>query len=178
MNKSGGKELPALIIIDVQQGLFEKLTPIYQAERFLENLDLLIESARQAGVPVIYIQHSNNKTLIKGSDAWRLHPAIQPLDGEDVIHKLHGDAFIDTNLHEILQASNVNVLVLTGLVTHGCVRATSLGAIKKGYQVILISDGHSNFSKDAPGLIEKWNRTLSEKGAQIVATREVQFETG
>ena len=66
-------------------------------------------------------------------------------------------------------------MVITGLVTHGCVRATSLGAIKLGYDVILVSDGHSSYSKDAPRLIEKWNNTLEENGAKVLDTASVNF---
>ena len=112
---------------------------------------------------------------MKGSDAWQLHPEIQPLADEDIIYKLHGNAFKDTSLHDELEKRNVSVVIVTGLVTHGCVKATSLGAIDKGYKVILVSDGHSNFSKDAPQIIEKWNQVISEKGAELIGTQNVNF---
>jgi nicotinamidase-related amidase len=175
MQKNSKQNNMVLLVIDVQKGLFEKITPIYQAETFLENLNTLIDRARQQGVPVIFIQHANDNTLVKGSDAWQLHPQIQPLADEMVIHKLHGDAFIETSLEDELQKRNAGVVFITGLVTHGCVRATSLGAIQHGYKVMLVSDGHSSFSKDALKLIEKWNRTLSERGATLVETHNVDF---
>jgi len=74
-----------------------------------------------------------------------------------------------------LAESDVNTLVITGLVTHGCVRATTLGALEEGYQVILVEDGHSNFSVDAPKLIEKWNQTLHKKGAELLGSEKVEF---
>jgi len=172
MNK---KSTMALLVIDVQKGLFERSTPIYEAKQVLENINTLINNARQEGVPVFFIQHANKDTLVKGSDAWQLHPDIQPLDDEDIIHKLYGNAFKDTGLHDELEKRNVRLLVVTGLVTHGCVQATSLGAIEKGYKVMLVSDGHSNFSKDAPQLIEKWNQAISEKGAELIGTQKVNF---
>ena len=175
MQKNGKPTNTALLVIDVQQGLFEKATPIYQAETFLENLNTLIDRARQQAVPVIFIQHSNEKLLIKGSDAWQLHPKIQPLANEVIIHKLHGDAFIETCLEDELQQRGVGVVFITGLVTHGCVRATSLGALQHGYKVMLVRDAHSNFSKDAPQLIEKWNKALDERGAELVETQDVDF---
>ena len=175
MDKNSKQSKTAMIVVDVQKGLFEKSTPIYNAERVLENINTLINKARQFGVPVIFIQHSNNNTLLKGSDAWQLHPKIRPLDDEEIIHKLHGNAFKDTSLHEVLEKRNVSELVVTGLVTHDCVKATSLGTIDKGYKVVLVSDGHSNYSKDAPQLIEKWNRAISEKGAEIIRTQDVDF---
>ena len=178
MNKNSNQDNTALLVIDVQMGLFEKSTPIYKAEQVLENINILMKNARQAGVPVIFIQHSNDKFLVKGSGAWQLHPEIRPLDNEVIVHKLHGNAFEGTSLRDELQKRQVSELVVTGLVTHGCVRATSLGAIKEGYRVVLVSDGHSNYSKDAAKLIEKWNQELSEKGAELVKTQDISFARG
>jgi nicotinamidase-related amidase len=64
---------------------------------------------------------------------------------------------------------------MTGLVTHGCVKATCLGAIEEGYKVVLVSDGHSSYSKDAAQLIEKWNQAIGEKGADLIEAQKVRF---
>jgi len=101
----------ALLVIDVQQGLFKKSTPIYQADVLLENINLLIDRAHQAGVPVFYIQHSGSKTLVKGSQDWQLHPELQPQKKDIIVHKQHGNAFEDTNLKELLKSRNCNYLV-------------------------------------------------------------------
>jgi nicotinamidase-related amidase len=114
----------ALLVIDVQRGLFRKSTPVYQAEELLQNISFLIERAHHGGSPVFYIQHSDLRTLVKGSDDWQLHPQLQPQAIDYIVHKQHGDAFEDTNLEEALQVRNVSSLIITGLVTHGCVRAT------------------------------------------------------
>jgi nicotinamidase-related amidase len=92
---------------------------------------LLIRNARQADAPVFFVQHANRGTLTAGSQAWQLHPAIQPLAGETVIHKRHGDAFEETDLQAALVARGVRTLVVTGLVTHGCVKATCVGALER-----------------------------------------------
>ena len=165
----------ALLVIDVQKGLFEKSTPIYKADELLENINSLINRARQAGVPVLFIQHSSSKILEKGSDGWQLHPRVQPLADEPIIHKLHGNAFEDTTLQEELTKRKVSSVVVTGLVTHGCVKATCLGALDLGYQLVLVSDAHSSYSKDAAQMIEKWNNALHEKGALLQQTRQVEF---
>jgi nicotinamidase-related amidase len=175
MDKEIEQNKTALLVIDVQQGLFNKSTSIFQADQLLDNINLLINKARSQRVPVIFVQHADEKNLVKGSRAWRLHPEIQPLYGEVIIHKRHGNAFIDTNLQSELEEQKVNILVIAGLVTHGCVRATSLGAIDRGYKVVLVSDAHSNYSKDANQIIKKWNRIISEKGADLVETNEVDY---
>ena len=178
MNKNtspGNIENTALLVIDVQQGLFERATKVYQAEQFLENLNRLMDEAREADTPVIFVQHENQKTLLKGSAAWKLHPKIQPLEGEPVIHKQHGNAFQETDLQAELASQEVGTLLITGLVTQGCVRATCLGALKLGYRVILVSDAQSTFSKEAENIIHKWNASLNDVGVEILMTSEVDF---
>lgn len=175
MNQQTEQSEIALLVIDVQKGLFEKSTPIYNAKLLLENINSLINKARQEGIPVVFVQHSNPKILEKGSDAWQFHPEIQPLAEEVVIHKLHGNAFQGTNLREELEKRDVSILVTTGLVTHGCVRATCLGAMDEGYKVVLVSDGHSSYNKDAAQLIEQWNRAIREKGADVIEAQRVRF---
>ena len=166
----------ALLVIDVQQGLFEKSTPIYKADKLLENINTLVDRAHASGAPVIYVQHSAAKHLVKGSAEWQLHPQLQPLRTDTIIHKQHGNAFEDTPLDEILRARDVTTVVVAGLVTHGCVRATCLGARELGYNVILVQDGHSSYSKDAAKLIEEWNEKLSAKQIEVRATSEITFE--
>ena len=165
----------ALLVIDVQQGLFQRSTPIHQADQVLANINALIGRARRANVPVIFIQHSGEDSLRYGSAEWQLHPAIQPLPGEPIIHKLEGNAFLGTSLGPELEKRQITSLTVCGLVTHGCVKATTLGALDAGYQVLLVSDAHSNFSKDAPKLVKKWNQILSQKGSRLAETKDVTF---
>ncbi len=166
----------ALLVIDVQQGLFNKPTPIYQDKALLENINLLADRAHQAGVPVCYVQHSDKKALVKGSKDWQLHPRLHPLEGDIFIHKQHGNAFEGTDLEEEMKSRNIDSVVVTGLVTHGCVRATCLGAIKQGYEVVLVKDGHSSYSQKAAQLIEEWNQKLSTASVELALTSEIKFE--
>jgi nicotinamidase-related amidase len=165
----------ALLVIDVQQGLFRKSTPIYKADELLENINLLVDRAHGAGAPVFYIQHSDNRTLVKGSQDWQLHRGLQPQRMDSIIHKQHGNAFEDTNLDTLLKSKNITHLVIAGLVTHGCVKATCLGARQLGYNVILVTDGHSSYSKDAGRLIEEWNQKLGAQNCELKAASEIAF---
>jgi nicotinamidase-related amidase len=164
----------ALLVIDVQKGLFKKSTPIYKAEQLLENINALIRRAGRAGAPVLYIQHAN-KMLVEGTDDWELHPELERLEAGVAIHKRQGNAFQDTNLREELEAREIRRLVITGLVTHGCVKATCIGAKSQGYEVVLVKDGHSSYSKQAAKLIAEWNEKLSEGTVELGATEEIAF---
>ena len=182
MNQEKGMPIPpiqgqatALLVIDVQHGLFRKSTPIYRAEPLLNTVATLIERAHAASVLVVYIQHASDKVLPFGSTDWQLHPRLHPGEGDLVVHKQHGNAFEDTPLHADLASRGIKRVIVAGLVTHGCVKATCLGALELGYEVVLAADGHSSYSKDAARLIEEWNRKLSEAGAVVAPAGQIAF---
>ena len=166
----------ALLVIDVQQGMFEKSTRVYQAEQLIRNITTLVRAAQRVGAPVIYIQHSGERDLIQGTHEWQFHPDLLKLDPDATVHKQYGNAFQETGLDEILKARGVDTLVVTGMVTHGCVKATSLGGLAAGYKVILVADAHSSYSQKAGELIEEWNAKLEKQGAVLKTTSEVHFE--
>ncbi len=159
----------------MQQGLFKKSTPIYKADELLENINTLVGRAHESDVPVFYIQHSDARNLVKGSADWQLHTQLQPQHKDYIIHKQHGNAFEDTRLEETLRSLQVDTVVVAGLVTHGCVKATCIGAQEVGLNVILVQDGHSSFSQDAAGLIDKWNEKLSARHIAVRPTAEIMF---
>lgn len=71
-------------------------------------------------------------------------------------------------MKQILEKLKVDTVVITGLVTHGCVQAACYGAKKNGLEVILIGDGHSSYHKDAPELIKEWNDKISQDGMKVM----------
>ena len=171
--QSRAGQAAALLVIDVQHGLFRKSTPIFRAEPLLDTITTLVERAHAAGVLVVYIQHTSDKVLPFGSADWQLHPRLRPGEGDLVLHKQHGNAFEDTPLHTMLVERGVGRVIVAGLVTHGCVKATCLGALALGYTVTLAADGHSSYSKDAAPLILEWNCKLGEAGARVMPAAQI-----
>ena len=171
----GNPQKSALLIIDVQRGLFANPTPVYKEEELLDNILDLVDHAHQAGVPVVYIQHCGQKSLIKGSQEWQLHPRLQPERKDWLVYKENSNAFEGTKLGEILASQGVGRVVATGMVTHGCVKNTCLGGLKEGYAVVLAGDAHSNYSKDAANILDKWNEQLAGKGVSVVNSAEITF---
>ncbi|MHB8107348.1 MAG: isochorismatase family protein [Candidatus Cryosericum sp.] len=168
---------PALLIIDMQRGLFEKELPIYDEDRLLANINLLADKAHAAKVPVFWIQHCSEKTLVEGTDGWKLHKAFIPSKADSFIRKHHSNAFQDTPLKAELDALHVRTVVVAGLVTHGCVQHTCNGAHELGYDVVLVKDAHSNFNVKARDVINEWNASLSKDGiVRLQSTVEVEFE--
>ena len=165
----------ALLVIDVQRGIFEQRIKVYKAEEMLRKINRLAEKAHQAGAPVVYIQHSNDNYLKYGSKLWQFHSEIKPKPGDLHIHKQHGNAFLETELEARLRDLGVERIVCCGLVTHGCVRATCQGGIDREFEVVLATDAHSNYSKDAEKIIKKWHKELSNEGVTLLASEEISF---
>jgi nicotinamidase-related amidase len=165
----------ALLVIDVQQGIFSRLTPVYNERLLLSNINTLIERFSQSGAKVYLVQHSNQKTLIAGTRNWKFHPDLNTSKADSVIHKTHGNAFKETNLKQTLDSHGIQKIMVTGLVTNGCVRATCIAGREFGFHVILVEDGHSSYSKVAAKLIRDWNRKLSEDFVDLYPTSDIKF---
>ena len=165
----------ALFVIDVQQALFSRPTPIHDAETLLNIINSLIDRWDQAGGLIVYVQHSNKNLLAKGTTGWQIHPSIRVVEAGVRVYKLHGNAFEETELSSTLASRGIEQVVITGLVTQGCVKATCLGALALDYRVVLVKDGHSNYRKDADKIIKMWNRKLVEKGVRLISADGIEL---
>ena len=134
-----------LLVIDVQQGMFNLSRPLYRSAYILVGIKKLIQNAKINNVPVIFIQHcGKEKSLFeKGTPGWQIHPAIAPNESKIIIEKKYSDAFQDTNLNSTLKELSVETLIICGLVTEGCVDTTVRRAFSLGYKVVVVSDCHS-----------------------------------
>ncbi|WP_327098829.1 cysteine hydrolase [Nocardia vinacea] len=173
----------ALIVIDVQNGVVGEA---YQRDRVVANIGTLVEKARQDGVPIIWVQHSSEE-LVPGTVAWEYVPELVCAESEPLVHKRFGDSFEDTELAEVLARAGVGHLVVTGAETDACIRSTIHGAFVRGYDVTLVSDGHTTFDKSEWGapapeqVIAHTNlywRYQSAPGrtAAVAETKDVRFE--
>ena len=171
----GNTAKTALLVIDMQQGLFDKSQPVYKADQLLDNVLLLVEQAHAAGAAVFYIQHCDKRDLAEGSAGWQLHPRLQPVGQDFHLLKEKSNSFEGTDLDEILKSKGVTDLVITGLVTHGCVKNGCLGAKEHGYRVTLVKDGHSSFSNEAAELIDEWNEKLIAEGVEVKEAAKIVF---
>ncbi len=113
----------ALVVIDVQQGLFAGKAPLYRGDELLRNIAGLLARARADGVPVFHVRHDGGPghLLAKGSDGWPHHPAVAPRAGEAIVDKRQSSAFHDTDFHTRLRVSGIDRLVVAGIQTEMCV---------------------------------------------------------
>ncbi|MFX0105813.1 MAG: cysteine hydrolase family protein [Candidatus Hodarchaeota archaeon] len=144
-------EKTALLIIDVQNGLFNiEDFPIYQEEILISNIQHLLKKAHKAKVPIFYIQHndSKGKRLESGTENWKIHPDVAPRNEDIIIQKYHSDSFMNTTLEEELNKYGITRLVIAGLATPMCIDTTVRSAFSHGYGVTLIQDAHSTIDSE------------------------------
>jgi nicotinamidase-related amidase len=164
----------ALGVIDVQNSLIDEGP--WQPEQLLERVEALIQKARAAGAPIVFVTDRN--VVPDGA----IHPRLSVSDDDLRVEKSHLNAFEETPLDALLRAQGVTRFVVAGLQTDYCVNATCRGGAALGYDVVLVSDAHStNDAPDVPAtqIIAEHNTALSdlklergsvrtEPGAQIV----------
>jgi nicotinamidase-related amidase/RimJ/RimL family protein N-acetyltransferase len=174
----------ALLVVDVQNGA---VADAHERDTVVANIAGLVEKARGAGVPVVWVQHSNEH-LVPGSDAWRIVPELTPEEREPLVEKTYGDSFEDTVLENVLAELRVGRLLVVGAQTDACIRSTLHGALVRGYDATLVSDAHTTEDQSAWGapapeqVIAHTNlywsdQTAPGRTAGTVETKDVDFAT-
>ncbi len=148
---------PALLLIDFVQAYFDTDCPLYADVQAELDVALQVRSvARDAGIPVVY---TNVVFTPGGLDGGRFFQKVEPLrnfqrgsamgawpagltpdDNELIVSKQYPSAFFGTSLVATLNAAGVDTVILTGLTTSGCVRATCVDAISYGFIPLVVSD--------------------------------------
>ncbi len=140
MTDTDSKTRPsALLVVDVQNGNTEGG---YQRDAVIGRIRTLIDRAKSAGAPVIWIQHEAGP-FKPGSDAWQIVEEVRPAEGETVIGKQYLDSFAETPLRKELDQLGVGHLVICGAATDACIRSTAARALIEGYDTTLVADGHT-----------------------------------
>jgi ureidoacrylate peracid hydrolase len=163
----------ALIVVDVQndfcaeEGVFGKTgSDLSMVREMIPRLKRLIEGARSAGVPVIFVQaiydpvylpaawHERNARLnfevprcLSGSWGADFYE-VAPLKDETVVRKHRYSAFVDTELDLILRSRQIQTVIVTGVATNICVESTSRDAFMRNYYVAVVDDASAAYSRE------------------------------
>ncbi|MER7402197.1 isochorismatase family protein [Streptomyces sp. NPDC000070] len=157
----------ALVLVDLQVGLLTGEDAVPEADSLLDRLRPLAEKARALGVPVIHVQDDDLGDA--DSEEWQIHPRLGVEEGDLKVRKAECDAFHETQLDELLRSRGIRHLVVAGLVTELCIDSTCRKAVTLGYDVTLVSDGHSTPAKHLPfeAIIDHHHRILDGYGVYI-----------
>jgi ureidoacrylate peracid hydrolase len=164
---SAPPELPALLVIDMQNGFVHpdgsiprNDKPMLEVERVVTETVDLVAAAREAGLPVIYTAHvfrpdyvdvpsrlrvrdifnQDDETLVRGSWDAAIADELKPLDSEPVVEKNRYDAFLYTDLELILRTLGIGRLLVCGVATNVCVESTVRSAEQRDFGVTVASD--------------------------------------
>lgn len=179
-------ERPALIIIDVVRAYFEPASPLYADFKAMRaSCERLLTAARGAAIPVIFTNVSYApdgrdggvfyrklpalKVFERGNPLAEFLPSLGPVAEELVITKNYASAFFGTSLASTLTAMRVDTLLISGLSTSGCVRATALDACQHGFLPFVVRDacGDRHPAPHAANLFD-----LQAKYAEVIGEAE------
>ena len=129
----------ALLVIDMQQGVVEGC---HDAHGVIERINDLSRRMAEAGAPLIFIQHEDDE-LVRESAAWQLADGLELPEGAVRLAKTYRDSFEATDLQGMLEEASVSRVVVVGAHSDYCVQTTTLSALIHGFDVALVSDGHT-----------------------------------
>ena len=161
----------ALLVIDVQRSLLDEGP--WQGDELLATVRQLIDRAREAGALVVFIRDSRVEP--DGS----IDSSLHPLPGDLMVTKDFCDSFLDTGLHETLQAGGIGTLVVCGMQTDYCIDTTCRRAASLGYRVLLASDAHTTFDRDflsAENIVRHHNQILGHFAAAAGSVRTIEAD--
>jgi len=150
---------PALLVIDFVQAYLVKDSPLYAGvEAARDGAAVLLGAARAAGIPVL---HTNVVYQPGGRDGGvffrkvpalasfeagahpqlaAFAPGLEPVAGETVISKQYASAFFGTSLASTLTTLGIDTVLIAGLSTSGCVRASAVDCCQHGFVPVVVRD--------------------------------------
>ena len=175
----------ALLVIDMQVGCFSGNPPRRDEAGTVSRINALAQALRPQGL-VVFIQHTDaDEGYPRGTPPWQLLPALLQEAGDLTVEKTACDAFLETELHTILQHRGVDELYLAGCATDFCVDTTVRAAAALGYRVTVASDAHTTRDRPhlpADKLIEHhnylWRDLLlpRKQTVRVLSTRQILAE--
>lgn len=152
------KRKTAVLIMDYQNEIVQML-PQEQQEVLLQRAKQVLDGARRAALPVIYVvvrfrdgypevsprnkgfsSIKESARLREGTSGADIHPQVASRQGEVIVTKRRVGAFSTTDLATVLKAKEIDTLVLFGIATSGVVLSTLRWAADMDYELIVLSD--------------------------------------
>lgn len=180
---------PALIVIDMARAYFAPDAPLYLGpdvgKAVLASVGRLVRGARQDHVPVIFTEVRYGAGGVDGGIFFRKVPAlrcfedgnawgefmapIKPTNGDIIVTKHYASSFFGTSLASTLTALRVDTLIVCGVSTSGCVRATAVDACQHGFVPLVVRDACGDRS---PAVHEANLFDLQQKYAEVRSEAE------
>jgi len=141
-----------LILIDYQNTYTQGVMELDGWADALEAAADLLARARTAGAKVIHVINDGGEGTPYDirAEIGRIHPRVAPVQGEPTVVKGKPNAFLDTELGELVDQADRGKLIIAGFMTHMCVAFTAQGAFLRGNHATVVADASATRSLQTP----------------------------
>lgn len=147
---------PAILVIDMSQAFVEPsfhLAGAVRPEETIHSILKLVSAGRAQRIPILFTTmrtpHNEaewgrwRRTTLRThpellqDETWKIIRELTPQPGESVIYKNRPSGFFGTSLASLLIYQEIDTVIVTGMTTSGCVRATVVDAFSYNFRVIV-----------------------------------------
>lgn len=171
----------ALLVVDMQVGLFHGPDRPHDGERVLANINRLIHRAHEAGAPVYAVRHTGpaGSPIAPDAPLAALLPELAiDTQRDTVFDKTRPSCFAGTRLAGWLHAAAIGEIVVAGMKTQYCIDTTCRAAGDLGLRAVLVADAHTcmdTLELPAERIVAHHNATLGGPFATLTTTEACGF---
>lgn len=156
---------PALLLVDLSCGFTDPESPLgCECDTVIDANRVLLDAFRERGLPVFFttvVYDTPDQApvfrrrlpalnlLARGSHQVDIDPRLRPAAGETLVEKQYASAFFGTDLLLRLHRAGADSLVVTGLTTSGCVRATAVDGLQHDFPVRVVREAVGDRNRQA-----------------------------
>lgn len=170
-----------LIVVDMINDFVTGKFGSDRARNIVPNIVSLVNKARKAGIPVIFLRDAHNaddremaiwgEHAMKNTQGSEIIPELKPQKNDIVLEKNWYSAFVNTKLPEILKKLNADTLIFTGVSTDICVQNNVAPAYFSGYKTIVPRDCTASIDEESYELSLKYMKNIF--GTEITTSDKV-----
>jgi len=188
-NRLGFGVRPAVLVVDLCRAFTDPDRPLgTECTSIIEQVNRIVRAARRSDRPVIFStvrydrpdfadagiwgrKIGGHTDLGAAGDGWQFDPRLETGQGDSWLVKKYASCFFGTDLGSRLVADGVDTLVICGVTTSGCVRASAVDAIQHGFRPVVVRDAVGDRWQDAH---DQSLRDLAAKYADVSDAAEVE----
>ena len=179
---------PALVVVDMCRGFIDTSSPLgFECKELIQANIILVDRFREMNLPIIFTttiyRDASEASVFRskipalnilkpGSEETSFLRELSPSSNELLVEKKFASAFFQTNLADELYKMNVDSIVVSGVTTSGCVRATALDSLQNNFLTTVAEDcvGDRNQNAHRANLFD-----LQAKYADVIHSNQILF---
>jgi len=182
----------ALIVVDVQRDFCPGgALPVPEGDRVVEPINRLVQAAEAHGLPIVYTRDwhpPDHVSFRERGGTWPVH-CVRDTPGAEfheglilarsaiIVSKATQpdeeaySGFQGTQLEELLRGRGVRRVIITGLATDYCVKATALDALERGFETWVVREAVRGVDVN-PGDSRRALAEIESRGGRVVGLNE------